>query len=70
MKDTEHNLFTRWVEVTLWDGRVMKGSKRPTLVRKGNTPPALSTERALEWKTLYENQGMPVKAVNFRYRLR
>jgi hypothetical protein len=63
-------LWTRWVEVKLWDGRVMKGPKKPTAVLAGKLPAPLKLEVAQEWKDHYERMGQPVQSVCFRYRKR
>lgn len=66
-KDT---LWTRWVEVKLWDGRIIQGPKRATGVLAGQLPAPLNLEIAQEWKDRYESQGHPVQSVCFRYRKR
>ena len=63
-------LWTRWVEVTLKDGRVRKGPMRPTAVLAGKLPAPLKLEIAQEWKDHYERMGQPVQSVCFRYRKR
>lgn len=63
-------LYTRWVEVKLADGRVIKGLKRVTAVREGQPKPGISPEVAAGWVQQCAAYGSPVVKVAFRYRRR
>jgi hypothetical protein len=65
-----HRLFTRWVEVKLADGRVIKGIKRATAVQDGQPKPKIRPEVAEGWIRQCAAYGSPVVKVAFRYRSR
>lgn len=71
MEKATHTLYTRWVEVKLADGRVIKGLKKQvTAVQDGKPKPEISPKIAADWARLCSDFGSPVVKVAFRYRRR
>ena len=70
MEKATHTLYTRWVEVKLADGRIVKGPKRPTAVLDGQPKPQVRPEIAESWIRQCAAYGSPVVKVAFRYRSR
>jgi hypothetical protein len=69
--DKTFTLYTRWVEVKLADGRVVKGKKRVTAVQDGSPKPKIRPEIAEGWiRQCVAVYGLPVVKVAFRYRSR
>ena len=65
-----YTLYTRWVEVKLADGRVIKGLKRPTAVQDGQPKPKIRPEVTEGWIRQCAAYSSPVVKVAFRYRKR
>jgi len=63
-------LYTRWVEVKLADGWIIKGDKGPTLVEEGQPKPKVRPEIVESWIRRCAVYGSPVVKVAFRYRRR
>jgi hypothetical protein len=61
-------LFTRWVEVKCEDGTVVKGKKRVTAVRDGESKPAVRDDIAAVWIGIAESMGKRPTGVTFQYR--
>ncbi len=69
MKETKQ-LYTRWVEIKLADGRTVQGKKRATLVDEGASKPALNPDIEAEWIARCEAKGQKVIKIGFKYRKR